>query len=127
MEYINNCNDFFLYCYYYFTGSALDIEIDGDLSNRTQFCVGESITFFCSGGGGSYDWIIPSLSVAFATSISLQVASESTFGFTARRLSASRSSLNVIAFDTLNGANISCRDAGNGNILSSAIVGIFGT
>ena len=66
------------------------------------------------------------MSLTLPTSISQVVNSESTFGFTARRLNASRSLLNVIAFDRLNGTNISCVDGGNGNILSSAIVGIFG-
>ena len=108
-----------------FTGCALDIEIDG-LSNRTKFCIGENITFFCSGVGGAYVWTVPSLSVSLSTSFSPAVASESTFGFTARRLSVSRSSLNVIAFDRLNNTHISCKDGGNGDILSSAIVGIFG-
>ena len=64
--------------------------------------------------------------VSLPISISEPVNFESTFGFTAHRLSASRSSLNVIAFDRLNGTIISCVDGGNGNILSSAIVGIFG-
>ena len=80
---------------------------------------------FCSGGSGAYDWRVPSLSVILTTSISLVVNPESTFGFTARRLSASRSSLSVIAFDRLNDTTISCVDGANGNILSSAIVGIF--
>ena len=119
-SYINNINDIiFKMLFLYFSG-------DGDLSNRTQFCVGENITFFCSGGGGSYDWRVPSLSFSLTTSISQVVDSEPTFGFTARRLSASRSSLNVIAFDRLNDTTISCVDGGNGNNLSSAIVGIFG-
>ena len=109
-----------------FSGSAVDIEIDGDLSDRTQFCVGENITFFCSGGSGAYDWILSSFSVSLPATFSEPVNSESTFGFTARRLNAGRSSLNVIAFDRLNDTTISCLDGGNGNILSSAIVGIFG-
>ena len=66
------------------------------------------------------------MSFSLTTSISIVVDSEPTFGFTARRLSASRSSLNVITFDRLNGTTISCVDGGNGDILSSAIVGVFG-
>ena len=115
-----------LMLFFYFLGSALDIEIDGDFSNRTQFCVGENVTLFCSGGGGAYVWMVPSLSVSLITTFSQVVLSESTFGFTARRLSASRSSLNVIVFNRLNDTTISCNDGATGNILSSAIVGIFG-
>ena len=70
--------------------------------------------------------MVSSLSVSLFTTISQVVDSESTFGFTARRFNASRSSLNVIAFDRLNDTNISCLDGGNGDILSSAIVGVFG-
>ena len=70
--------------------------------------------------------MVSSLSVSLTTTFSQVVKSESTFGFTARRLSGSRSSLNVIAFDRLNDTTISCNDGANGNILSSAIVGIFG-
>ena len=81
---------------------------------------------FCSGGGGGYNWRVPSLTVILNTSISQVVDSESTFGFTAHLLSGSRSLLNVIAFDRLNDTTISCLDGGNGNILSSAIVGILG-
>ena len=66
------------------------------------------------------------MSVTLTNSISQVVNSESTFGFTAHRLNASRSLLNVIAFDRLNGITISCVDGANGDILSSAIVGIFG-
>ena len=123
-SYINNVND---KCFFfYFTGSTLAIEIDGDLSDRTQFCVGENITFFCS-GGGVYGWIVSSLSVHLITSSSTAVDSESKFGFTARLLSDTRSSLNVIAFDRLNDTNILCLVGGSGNILSSSsIVGIFG-
>ena len=117
---------FFKCFYFYSSGSALDITIDGDLSNSTQFCVGENITLFCSGGSGSYVWIVPSLSISLSTTFSQVVNSESTFGFTARRLSFIRSFLNVIAFDRLNDTNISCVDGGNEDILSSAIVGIFG-
>ena len=117
---------YILKAFFFFSDSALDIETDGDLSDRTQFCVGENITFFCSGGGGAYSWIVSSLSVILTTSISQVIHPESTFGFTARRLNASRSSLNVIAFYRLNGTTVVCIDGGNGKILSSAIVGIFG-
>ena len=64
--------------------------------------------------------------VSLFTYISQVVDSESTFGFTARRLNASRSSLNVIAFDRLNDTNISCLDALLGSFLSSASVEILG-
>ena len=109
--------------FFYFSGCAL--EIDSGFSNWTQFCIGENITLFCSGGGGAYDWRVPSFSLTLSTGIS-QLVDKSTLGFTARRLSDTSSSLSVIAFNRLNNATILCVDGGNGDILSSAIMGVFG-
>ena len=103
---------YYVFLFLYFpTGWTFEVNVNGVATPRTQFCIGESLTFVCRLPAMSFLWTSPPYVDNIAGVVSQQFPMARVGDFTARYQGPQHSTLDVIAFQGLNGTTITCQDA----------------
>ena len=121
-------------CYNYnFTncvGFSIEIQVNGTATTRTQFCIGEMLTFVCRPVTSIviFAWDIPSVASRNDLAVSGGIPKRSVNNFNATRVSDTECTLMFVAPMNLNGSEIKCLNAGvaGGPLISSTILLLHG-
>ena len=102
--------------------------LNGKVTNRTEFCAGESLTLVCSGTDRSASsWTIPGTSLKpNDLQVSSGVRTVNMEGFLSQYISGNEARLTFIAVSFLNDTNITCRDSLNNIDVENFLISLHG-
>jgi len=115
--------------------SVLEVRLYGEVTIRTEFCVGDDVTLVCAIGNiGTYAWTVPGLVesndgvavVGLAASTQMRNGQKFTLEATRIDPTTTISTLRFTVSDLLNERNITCEEAGATTITNFQVISVLG-
>ncbi len=99
------------HCDYYLVSQSLQVNVNGQITNRREFCVGERLKYICRIPSTEIHWRVPPYRNDTEVLVTSKERSVKVGDYVVHYLGPSLSTLDITVVEELNGASVSCVDA----------------